>query len=96
MTSLELTSQIHIQGDRQIRELTFKELGGVSGGAWAGWVLRIWKKVMCRESDGVANSLSCLNDYVRETTQGCGDGANKKSHRNTTLTVGGTTPDLIV
>ena len=96
MTALELTSQTYIQEDRQMRELTFKELDAVSGGAWAGWVLRIWKKVMCRESDDVVNSLSGLNDYVRETTQGCGDGSNKKSHRNTTLTVGGSTPDLIV
>ena len=95
MAALELNSQTDIQGDRQMRELTFKELDAVSGG-WPAWAVRIWKKVICRESDDVVNSLSGLNNYVRETTQECGDGTNKKSHRNTTLTVGGSTPDLIV
>ena len=69
-----------------MRGLIFKELDAVNGG-WAPWVLRLWKKVMCRESDGAANSLGGLNNYVREST-----GANKLSYRDTDLTVGGRQP----
>jgi len=65
MAALELTSQIHIQGDRQMRELTFRELDAVSGGGFAGWVLRAWKKWINKESDDVVNSLDDLNQYAK-------------------------------
>ena len=79
-----------------MRELTFKELDTVSGGGLAGWVIRAWRKWINKESGDVVNSLSGLNDYARESTQGCGDGANKMSYQDTKLTPGGSTPDLIV
>jgi hypothetical protein len=65
MAALELTRNLNKEAD--MRELTFKELDAVSGGAWAGWVIRLWKKVMCRESDDAVNSLGDLNDYAKGT-----------------------------
>ncbi len=50
-----------------MRELTFKELDAVSGGGFAGWVIRVWKKWINEESEDVVNSLSDLNDYAKGT-----------------------------
>ena len=50
----------------QHNEMTMDEMNAVRGGGpFSGWVLRVWKRWICRESDDVVNSLDDLNEYVK-------------------------------
>jgi hypothetical protein len=46
--------------------MTMDEMDQVNGGGpFSGWVLRLWKRWICRESDDVVNSLDDLNEYAK-------------------------------
>ena len=50
----------------QQNEMTMDEMNAVSGGGpFSGWVLRVWKRWIRRESDDVVNSLDDLNEYAK-------------------------------